>query len=89
MGTNGWNYDISPDMIIARLKQWDAGFGLVLRGVAFDWVEAEFKTHPQDMLAFAKEVYEFCPDVVEQGTETVEALAEEMTRSNVLYLWWD
>jgi len=21
MGTNGWNYDISPDMVIARLKK--------------------------------------------------------------------
>ncbi|HSF18213.1 MAG TPA: DUF4253 domain-containing protein [Vicinamibacteria bacterium] len=89
MGTNGWNYDISPEMIIARLRQWDAIFGLSLRGVAFDWVEAEFETHPRDMLAFAREVYEFCPDVVDQGTETVEALADEMRRSNVLYLWWD
>ena len=89
MGTNGWNYDLSPEMVIARLKEWDSRFGLEFRGIAFDWVEAEFKKQPRDMLAFAKEVYEFCPDVVDQGAETVGALAQEMKSSNVLYLWWD
>jgi hypothetical protein len=41
------------------------------------------------MLEFAKEVYQFCPDVVDQGTETVEALASERKRTNRVYLWWD
>jgi hypothetical protein len=89
MGTNGWNYDISPEMVIARLKKWDAEFGLVLSGVSFDWVQAQFKHQPANMLEYAKEVYAFCPDVVEQGTGTVEALAKEMKRTNTLYLWWD
>jgi hypothetical protein len=89
MGTNGWNYNISPDSIIVRLQQWNAAFGLDLQGVGFDWLEAEFGRLPPDMLAFAREVYEFCPDVVDQGTDTVEALAQEMRRSNRLYLWWD
>ncbi len=89
MGTNGWNYDISPDMVIAHLKKWDAEFGLVLSGVGFDWVEAQFKRQPANMLEYAKEVYAFCPDVVEQGTETVENLAKEMKRTNTLFLWWD
>lgn len=89
MGTNGWNYNISPDAVIARLKEWDSKFGIVLYGVGFDWVEAEFKHQPEDMPGFAKEVYSFCPDVVEQGTGTVEGLAKEMRRTNTLYLWWD
>jgi hypothetical protein len=89
MGTNGWNYNISPDSIVVRLQRWDAAFGLDLQGVGFDWLEAEFRRLPPDMMAFAKEIYEFCPDVVDQGTETVEALAKEMRRSNRLYLWWD
>jgi hypothetical protein len=89
MGTNGWNYGISPQDVIARLEKWDAEYGLTLRGVGFDWVEAEFRRQPRDMDAFAREVYRFCPDVVEQGTETVEALAAEMERSNTVYLWWD
>ncbi len=89
MGTNGWNYDISPKMVIARVRQWNKRFGLHLRGVGFDWLEAEFRQRPPNMLEFAKEVYEFCPDVVDQGTGTVEALAAEMKRANTVYLWWD
>jgi hypothetical protein len=89
MGTNGWNYNISPEMVIARVEKWDARYGLVLRGAGFDWFEAEFLRPPQTMLEFAKEVYEFCPDVVDQGTGTVEALATEMKRDNTVYLWWD
>jgi hypothetical protein len=89
MGTNGWNYDISPEMVIARLKAWDARFGLVLHGVGFDWLEARLQRQPDNMLEFAKEVYAFCPDVVDQGTETVEALAKDMRGTNTLFLWWD
>ena len=89
MGTNGWNYDISPAMVASRLKEWDERFGLVFRGIGFDWLEAEFKTPPADMQAFAEEVYKFCPDVVDQGTDTVEALAREMKSENMVYLWWD
>lgn len=89
MGTNGWNYDLGPETVIARVRQWDERFGLILRGAGFDWLEAEFRRQPQDMLEFAKEIYEFCPDVVDQGTETVEALAAEMKRTNAVYLWWD
>jgi hypothetical protein len=89
LGTNGWNHDVSPDMVVARLEEWDARFGLTLRGAGFDWLEAEFKRPPDNMLAFAQEVYKFCPDVVDQGTETVERLATEMKGSNAVYLWWD
>jgi hypothetical protein len=89
MGTNGWNYDIGPEDIIARLVEWDQRFGLTLRGAGFDWLEAGFKRAPDDMREFGEEVYEFCPDVVEQGTGTVEALSVEMTRTNSVYLWWD
>jgi len=89
MGTNGWNYDMSPEDVIAQVNEWDERFGLVLRGAAYDWFEAEFLQQPADMLEYADEVYVFCPDVVDQGTETVEVLAEEMTRTNTLFCWWD
>ena len=89
VGTNGWNFDISPEQVIAKLKAWDATFGLRYVGVGFDWVEARFKRQPDDMAACAAEVYAFCPDVVDQGTDTVEALAAEMKADNTLYLWWD
>ena len=89
MGTNAWNYDFGPETIIDRLQKWDEAFGLDLHGVGFDWLEASFREQPDDMDAFAAEVYAFCPDVVDQGTETVERLAKDMRQSKSVFLWWD
>ena len=76
-------------MVIKRIEVWDERYGLVLIGAGFDWFEAKFKRLPPDMMVFAKEVYEFCPDVVEQGTGSIKALANEMKDGKYLYLWWD
>lgn len=89
MGTNGTNYDIHTDSIITRLRQWDRRYGLTLVGAGFDWVEVELRRVPADWMILAREVYRFCPDVVEQGTLTVEASAAEMKRTRTIYLWWD
>lgn len=59
----------------------------LVKTLGFD--EAVFKKTPADMDAFAREVYEFCPDVVDQGVGTVHALAREMRKTGALYLWWD
>ncbi len=88
-GTNGLNYDLTPKAVIEKLQGWEKRFPFKITGCGMDWVQAEFMRPPDDMDAFAKEVYDFCPDVVEQGTATVEALASEMKRANSLYLWWD
>ena len=87
--TDGINYDIEHEAVLARLQEWHARYGLDILGADLDWVEAEFVNPPSDMQTFALEVFEFCPDVVHQGTGSVEALAKEMRSSNTLYLWWD
>lgn len=87
--TDGINYDIDNKAVLAKLIEWDSKYHFEIIGASLDWMEARFINKPADFLAFAKEVYEFCPDVVDQGTNTVEALAEEMERTNTLYLWWD
>jgi hypothetical protein len=87
--TDAANYGLDNNAVISQLKKWHEMYPFEITGADLDWVEAEFIQQPKDMLQFAKEVYKFCPDVVEQGTETVERLAREMKRSNTLYLWWD
>jgi hypothetical protein len=34
-------------------------------------------------------MYDFCPDIVDQGVGSVKALATELRRSRSLYFWWD
>ncbi len=87
--TDGINYDIDHSQVIERYREWDRKFDLSLIGANFEWLEAAIGDPPSDWMSFAQEVYEFCPDVVDQGTGTVEVLAEEMKRENLLYLWWD
>ena len=38
---------------------------------------------------FAKEVYTFCPDVVDQGVGSIEALEEAIKEMHGVWLWWD
>ena len=87
--TDGVNRDVTHAQVIERYKAWTAKYGLVLVGAGQDWLEAKFRTPPRDWNAFAEEVAKFCPDVVEQGTGSVEGLAREMAESNSVYLWWD
>ena len=86
---NGINYDIEHADVMKRLRKWDDLYGLRLYGAGMDWLQAEFDTPPRDWAAFAEEVYEFCPDVVDQGTGSVEALATELKKIRGVYLWWD
>ena len=89
VGTNGVNYNVMREDVLARYKVWDNKYGLNLQGAGLDWLEATFDNPPDDWLVFAKEVYRFCPDVVDQGAGDVGALALELRKGNGVYLWWD
>jgi hypothetical protein len=88
-GTNGANYDVETNDIIAKYKQWDEAFGITPVSIGADFCEAEIINKNIDYKKLAAEVYEFCPDVVEQGAETVERLEHEMKEKARILLWWD
>jgi hypothetical protein len=67
LGTNGVNYDIDTQEIIRRLKEWDEKFGVTLSEIGADRVTVSFTDLPDDLGELANEIYEFCPDVVDQG----------------------
>ena len=87
--TNGANYDLMTDDIIAQLKKWDDSFGIRITGIGFDFCECAIINKDIDYLKLANEIYSFCPDVVDQGTETLEALVDELKRTGSIFLWWD
>jgi uncharacterized protein DUF4253 len=89
LGTNGANYGIGPDSIVAWLRSLRRDQPFVLTGIAFDWLEGRFTTPLRDPDALARRFYAFCPDIVDQGTGSVAALARELERSAQLYCWWD
>lgn len=87
--TDGINYDIDNDSVISIIKSFDAKYELSLAGCGLDWCLFYIDKNPSDWNVMAEEVYEVCPDVVDQGTGTVEDLADELKQYRMLYLWWD
>ena len=87
--TGGQNYGLDTEAIIARLTGWQPLCSFSVTGAEGDAVDIQFETLPKDMDAFARDLYEFCPDLVDQGTgclhefldvvdETGEALTPEL-----------
>jgi hypothetical protein len=66
--SQGGNYNISNSKLIATLKSWERRCGFDVVGASEDWVALQFRSHPENLCAFAEAVYRFCPDTVEQGT---------------------
>ncbi len=63
------------------MKDWDQAAG-------FDYMEGFFTAPVKDPEALARRMYQFCPDIVDQGVGTVNKLAREL-RNGSLYFWWD
>ncbi len=89
MQTGGEEYDITNQDVIDRLKEWEKIASFDIIGADSDWVEIEFKSLPKDLNDFVEEVYEFCPDAVDQGPGSIEGLIKEIKRTKRLFLWWD
>ncbi len=87
--TDGINHDLENDSLIQIIKQLDSTYDLELIGAGGDWCEFIIHKEPSNYQKFAEEIYEICPDIVDQGTGSVEALAAEMKRTKRLYFWWD
>jgi hypothetical protein len=89
MQTNGTNYDLMPSDIIRWLRALEKLQPFVLDCIGHDFLEGRFTAPLKDAAQLAKSIYEFCPDVVDQGTETVQRLAAELKKTKRLFLWWD
>ncbi len=88
VGTDGVNFDVDNAEVIAWLRGMEEQNPFTLTGAGLDFLEGYFVTPPDNAPALAKRMYEFCPDIVDQGTGTVEALADELAKGK-LYFWWD
>jgi hypothetical protein len=60
-----------------------------LLGAGIDFVHGRFTRSVRSPEKLAMHIYEFCPDIVDQGCGSVDALAEELAMTGRLVLWWD
>jgi Domain of unknown function (DUF4253) len=87
--TDGVNYELSHEDIVRELRDLHRSHPFVLTEAGLDYVAGRFDQPVPDSQCLAQRLYRFCPDIVDQGTETVEALARELDKSQELFCWWD
>lgn len=83
------NFGMQTEDLIPVLQKWDAEFGIDIFQAGTDTIQLRLTSLPSDLKKFADEVYEFCPDIVDQGVGSVEELRQEIAKSHQLFLWWD
>jgi hypothetical protein len=89
MHTDGKAYNISHEDVIDRLREWKKKYPFDIIGAEKDWIEIEFKKLPDNLQSFAEEVYDFCPDAVDQGPGSTAGLAREIQQTKSLFLRWE
>lgn len=90
-GTNGINYGLDTNKIIAKLKDWHAKYGISVLSATFESMTVKFKTLPPDLDPLLSEAIAFDPDLNDCGSEdqAKEALGEELKRTGTISFWWD
>lgn len=86
-GTTGMNYDLDTNDIISRLQRWQEECEFEIADVENDRFTLYFQTLPDDLDKFAKELQEFCPDLIsqhfgcfEEMLDAYEDMGEEVPR---------
>src|SRR5258707_3446507 len=72
--TGGPNYGLDTDAIIRRLTKWQSLCSFKVTSAGGDAVDIKFATLPKDMDGFVRDIYDFCPDLVDQGTGCVHEI---------------
>ena len=88
-GTDGGTCSLSTQKIIAWLRRLDKKHPFALTDCGIDFVAGRFLSPVRDGHALAVRMYEFCPDIVDQGCGDLKALAAGLRKSPVFFFWWD
>ena len=87
--TNGINCGVGSQDIIDWLNHHSARHGLKVLTVGHDFVGGEFLSQIEDVEETAAAMYDFCPDLVDQGYGELEALSESLKSDLSFFFWWD
>lgn len=74
--TNGINCEITNDDVIKKLTKWDEQFTINISNIENDGLTVQFENLPDDLEELSKEIYEFCPDIIDQGYGCMDDMVE-------------
>ncbi|UFZ08283.1 DUF4253 domain-containing protein [Bradyrhizobium ontarionense] len=87
-----WNGCPKPEEHVAALRSWRDRYGAELVGMSADTINLRVASRPktrEEALALAREHYVYCNDIIDQGAETLSALAAALMANDWWYFWWD
>lgn len=90
-GIAGFNAQISNQDIIDKLTSWKKDFDIDFKVIYCDMqqVDLAFLKKPKDIEAFAEEVHDFAPDLVDRLPERETDLITIMNDEDMFSLYWD
>ncbi|GAB2851751.1 hypothetical protein GCM10027074_18070 [Streptomyces deserti] len=92
---NWWgacNYGITGTEHRAVLRHFHERYGaelVTLEDQVIELLVTRRPRTPEDVATAALEHYAYCPDIVDQGTGSIEELAATQLRAGSWYFWWD
>ena len=87
-----WNACPGAEEHVAVMRYWNRRYGADIVAVTGDVIEMAVTRPPSDRqtaMDLAREQYVYCPDIVDQGVESVAALAAVLLNGSTWYFWWD
>lgn len=81
-----------PDVHVALLHRWHEAYGAELAVLGGDTIELLVARPPgarEEALTLVRTVYCYAPDSIDQGFESLDALAASLMASRAWLFWWD
>lgn len=92
LGYGNWNSCPKSEEHCAVLRYWQEQYGARVISITSDTIECAVDRPPtsrDQAVELAWQQYWYCNDIVDQGTETVSALAASLQDSRYWFFWWD
>lgn len=83
------NYNMETEDLIKKLQDYNHKYGIDIFQAETDTIRLNVLQLPSDINSFARDLYSFCPDIVDQGVGSVDALEQAIINFREVYLWWD
>ncbi|HXU00819.1 MAG TPA: DUF4253 domain-containing protein [Polyangia bacterium] len=87
-----WNACPGAEDHAGLMRAWERQYGAEVVGISGDVVEMAVARPPTtraEATRLAVVQYAYCNDIVDQGTQSVEALAAVLLDAPIWYFWWD
>lgn len=88
----GWNACPPPEFHVAAFESWRERYDAKLLSMTHDTVELQIGRNPEtrsEAMELSEELYAYCNDLIDQGVESLSALAAITMSQSRLSIWWD